>query len=146
MPVSVQNVPKTSCKTSSRTHLGNFTEQLLMIDENKSTPAVYGVQLKPEQLTCVSCLHPNMTQAWCLSQQVGESTILPEQKCLLNKQKTNLLFLAPSMQVKVLFSAPSSMEQNISSMNPTSANTTQNGLSEWNASANNSAKTHIFTA
>jgi hypothetical protein len=128
MPVPVQSVPK----TCSRTHLGNFTEQLFMIDENKSTPAVYGVQLKPEQLTCVSCLHPNMAPAWCLSQQIGESTILPEHKCLLNKQKTNLIFLAPSMQVKVLFCSQSNVENNTNSMNTTSTNITE--------------KTHMFTA
>jgi hypothetical protein len=72
--------------------------------------------------------------------------MLPEQQCVLNKQKTNLLFLAPSMQVKVLFCSASNTEKNISSMNPTSANTTQNEMSEFNASANNSVKTHIFTA
>ena len=139
VPVSIESVLP---QTSSSTHVGNFTHQLLSIDENKCQPAVYGVQLKPEQIMCVSCVHPSVGQAWCLSQQLGDSTVLPEQKCLLNKQKTNLIFLAPSMQVKVLFCSPPSMQTEDTSC----TNATANKMGKWNSTVGNDVKTHMFTA
>jgi hypothetical protein len=135
LPVSVQSIALP--QTSMRTHVGNLTQQLLSIDENKCTPSVYGVQLKPEQVMCVSCLHPNSTQSWCLSEGNQEFTMLPKQECLLSKAKTNLIFLAPSMQVKVMFCSQPVMAQ------ATNANSQPNSQTQSNVK--DSIRTHLFT-
>jgi len=93
--------------TSVRPNLSNFTQQMLNMDNTASIANVYGVPLLSEQILCVSCLHPNASTESCLSQQIGSATVLPQQNCTLNKMKTNLLFLAPSMQIKVMFRSES---------------------------------------
>ena len=96
-------------RTSVRPNLSNFTKQLLDMDETASMAQVYGVELNPEQILCVSCLHPNSSKAYCLSQQMCGATVLPQQNCELDKSKTNLLYLAPSMQIKVMFRSAAPM-------------------------------------
>ena len=136
VPVSIESVLP---QTSMRTHVGNFAQQILnTADEQQSQRAAHGVPLKSEQFMCVSCVHPSVEKSWCLSQRVGEVTVLPQQTCLLNKQKTNLLFLAPSMQVKVLFCSQSRDNNN--------TNTTGDKVSQSKSTAGNDVKSHIFTA
>jgi hypothetical protein len=147
LPVSIGSVQQ---QTSSRTSVSNFAQQFVQsvdMQESVSRPA-YGVQLQTDQFMCVSCLHPRVTPSWCLSQQVGGATLLPEQTCLLNKQKTNLLFLAPSMQVKVMFCSPPTSSNNKPDNKPdntrpaTSIDTSYNN----SESTGNEVRSHLFTA
>ena len=140
LPVAVQNIALP--QTSSRIHVGKFTQQLLNIDANQSTRAVYGVQLKPEQIMCVSCLHPNITQSWCLSETKEELTILPKQECILSKTKNNMIFLAPAMQVKVMFCSQPSVE----TKNMTSINSQAQQVPQGQSNVKNDIRTHLFTA
>ena len=135
LPVSISSGQE---QTSTRTTVSTFAQQLIQsVDVEEcvykakgvSRPG-YGVQLQSDQFMCVSCIHPRVTQSWCLSQQVGEGTLLPAQTCLLNKEKTNLLFLAPSMQVKVLFCSP-----------PAKSNNKQES-----DTSSNDVRSHLFTA
>ena len=101
MPTPVRLVQQTS--TCLRPDLSNFTKQMLNMDQSPSITNTYNVPLLSEQILCVSCLYPSAITVSCLSQQVGNATVLPEQTCNLNKTKNNILFLAPAMQIKVLF-------------------------------------------
>ena len=144
MPISIESVLP---QTSMRTHVGNFAQQILnTADEQQSQRAAYGVPLKSEQFMCVSCVHPSVEKSWCLSQRVGEVTVLPQQTCLLNKQKTNLLFMAPSMQVKVLFCSQSTMQERDKARDNNNTNTTGDKVSQSKSTAENDVKSHIFTA
>ena len=68
MPVSIESVLP---PPSSRTHLGNFAQQILhTVDEQQCQLAAYRVPLKSEQFMCVICVHPSVWKSWCLSQQV----------------------------------------------------------------------------
>jgi hypothetical protein len=151
LPVSIGSVQQ---QTSSRTSVSNFAQQFVQsvdMQECVSRPA-YGVQLQTDQFMCASCLHPRVTPSWCLSQQVGGGTLLPEQTCLLSKQKTNLLFLAPSMQVKVMFCSPPTTSNNNhdnkhdnkpdNTRPATSLDTSYNN----SESTGNDVRSHLFTA
>ena len=82
LPVSISSGQE---QTSTRTTVSTFAQQLIQsVDVEEcvykakgvSRPG-YGVQLQSDQFMCVSCIHPRVTQSWCLSQQVGEGTLLP---------------------------------------------------------------------
>lgn len=154
MPVNIQSINSLP-GTAGRLHLGKLAQQLMSIDENYCTESkpfvscvplqqnatpVYGVQLQPEQFLCVSCLHPNLLQeSWKLSKTVNNSTFIPAQECILDKTKSNLLYVAPSMQVKVMFCS-NTVEANSL---PTTSNA-QNGAKS--ALQEKIVNTHLFTA
>lgn len=124
--------------TSMRPNLSNFTKQMLNMNNTASMPNVYGVPLLSEQILCVSCLHPNASTESCLSQQVGSATVLPQQNCTLNKMKTNLLFLAPSMKIKVMFRSESpALTQSANAETTAACASTEKSTDQT---------THLFTA
>ena len=79
-------------RTSMRPNLSNFTKQMLNMDETPSMAPVYGVALKPEQILCVSCLHPNLSKAYCLSQEMGDTTVLAQQNCVRQIEDKSFVF------------------------------------------------------
>ena len=156
MPLNIPNI-NSMRGTAGRLHLGKLSQQLMDIDENyctdsrpfvscaplpQSAAPVYGVQLQPEQILCVSCLHPNLLQeSWKLSQTVNNLTFIPAQECILNKTKSNLLYVAPSMQVKVMFCSNAVQANELPTSNSNNANNNVQPTPQEKI-----VKTHLFTA